>query len=95
MVLQPHERVVKQGTFRYDGEVTCDLRIVYSPVRYGSGDYEDPPECADDRDIDSFYVQYGSTTERGVFKAGTGAFASLTEAVAHAEDSVQDLTWLD
>lgn len=40
---------VKRGTFLYDGTVTCDVRIVRTEMRYGSGDHDDPPEIRDDQ----------------------------------------------
>jgi hypothetical protein len=77
--------VVATGTFLYDGIVECDLRIVFSPIRYGSHDYEDEPEIADDIVTDTYYIEYGSTTQRGVFNAGGGGYPSLAEARAVAE----------
>ena len=77
--------MVQAGTFLYDGQVVCDLRIVLGPVRRGTGDYEDPPEVSDDADLDTFYVQYGSTTSRGAFNAVGGGFATLAAAVAQVE----------
>jgi hypothetical protein len=85
MALLPAERVVRTGTFLYDGHVECDVRIVLSPVRFGTGDYEDPPEVSNDVDQDTFYIHYGSTTSRGVFTAGGGSFATLSAAITHAE----------
>lgn len=76
------ERVVKEGTYLYDGCVECDIRIVHSPIRYGTGDDEDPPEIREDVDIDTYYVWYGSTTERGRFHAGSRGFPSVAEAMA-------------
>ena len=83
--LSPNETVVKEGTFLYDGKIQCDVRIIHSPVRYGSGDYEDPPDIQNDVDQDTYYIQYGSTTERGVFNAGGGAYGSLADAIAGVE----------
>ena len=80
--------VVKKGTFLYDGTVECDLRIVYSKIRYGSGDYEDPPELENDLIQDTFYLEYGSTTQRGVYNAGGGGFQSIEEAMKQAESTV-------
>ena|ERR1700742_3296059 len=85
MELSLGESVVQAGTFLYDGEVLCDLRIVLSPVRFGTGDHEDPPEISDDAVQDTFYIQYGSTTARGIFNAGGGGFSTLSAAVAHVE----------
>jgi hypothetical protein len=56
---------VKQGTFLYDGTVSCDVRIVRTDVRYGSGDHEDPPEVREDQPGPCFYVEWSSTTQRG------------------------------
>ncbi|MGB7207674.1 MAG: hypothetical protein WBD27_03345 [Pyrinomonadaceae bacterium] len=79
--------VVMEGTYLYDGAVECDLRIVYSPVRFGSGDYEDSEEWCEDQNLDSYYVEFGSTSERGRFNAGGGCYSTLLEAVAAAERS--------
>ena len=96
--LAPKQTVVKEGTFRYDAVIECDIRIILSPVRYGSGDYEDPPEIENDVEQDTFYVQYGSTTERGVFNAGGGGYPSLAEAMAQAESPLgigSTIRWKD
>jgi hypothetical protein len=79
------ENIVKAGTFMYDETVLCDLCIVFSPVRFGTGDYEDPPEVGDDVEIDTYYVWFGSTTARGQYNAGGGGWPSLAEAVANVE----------
>jgi hypothetical protein len=54
---------------------------------YGSGDYEDPPEVTNDLQRETFYIQYGSTAQRGVFNAGGTSYPSLAEAVAGAESA--------
>jgi hypothetical protein len=41
--------VIKEGTWLYAGEVTCDIRIPKHDWCYGTGDYEDEPEIRDDR----------------------------------------------
>lgn len=85
--LAPNETLVMEGTFLYDGFIECDVCIVRSPIRYGSGDYEDPPEIYNDLERDTFYVYYGSTTERGRYTAGGGGYPSLEEAMAGAESA--------
>lgn len=85
--LTPNEVVVKEGVFFYDGSVECDVRIVCTSIRYGSGDYEDEPEIANDLERKTFTVQYGSTTERGIFNAEGGAYSSLKEAIDSAESA--------
>jgi hypothetical protein len=83
--LNAFETVVREGTFLYEGKVECDVRVVCSAVRYGSGDHEDPPEIADDLTRDTYYIQYGSITPRGRFNSVSGPFSTLAEAVAGAE----------
>jgi hypothetical protein len=78
------ELIVATGTFLYAGAVECNVRIMFSPIRYGSGDDADEPEIADDVAADTYYVQYGSTTEPGGYNAGTSGYSSLAEARAAA-----------
>jgi len=80
-----NEVLVRQGTFLYGGRIECDVRVVRSAVRYGAGDHQDEPEVGEDRPLDTYYVWYGSTTERGVFNSGGGAYDSEAEAVAAIE----------
>ena len=87
MTLYEGEVVVKRGTFLYDGTVTCNLRIVRRRVRPGSGDWDDPPELANDKEGEYFYVQFGSTTDRGRFNASGGGGATIDEAIAVAESA--------
>ena len=87
------ETVVKSGTYLYAGSVLCDLRIILRPVRYGTGDHEDPPELANDQEQETYYLEYGGTDARGVFVAGGGAFDTLEAAMRHAEATAQDVTW--
>src|SRR5947207_397479 len=75
--MNPNCKVVMEGTFLYDDMVECDLQIVFSPTRFGSGDYEDPPEIRDDSQRDTFYLRFGSTTDRGLFNAGGCGAPSL------------------
>jgi hypothetical protein len=76
--------IIKQGTWLYSGEVVCDVRIVKHGWRYGSGDYEDDPEVREDTQGEFYYVQYGSTTDRGVFYEPGFCFNSLEEAINDA-----------
>jgi hypothetical protein len=90
----PADRVVASATWLYGGTAICDVRIVFSPICFGSGDEDDPPEMMHDVQRDTFYVEYGSTVERGVFNNGGGGFKSLREAMRHVESMLQDVQWL-
>ena len=83
----------RQGTFLYDGTVVCDVRIVRTEVRYGSGDYEDPPEEAEDQPGPWFYIEWGSTTKRGEYPAGGGGYPTIAEAMMGAEKQVGTIRW--
>ena len=82
---RPEDLTVAIGTYVYDGLVLCDVKIDLSPVRWGSGDDEDPPELSDDLVQPTYYLWWGSTTERGRFNAGGGGYATLALAQAAAE----------
>jgi len=97
-VFDSAEKIVKTGTYLYDGTVLCDIRIVYSSIRYGAGDWEDPPELAQDQHGAFFGVQWGSTTARGIFNAASGGGSCISEAVAAAESMQgvgKTIVWLD
>ena len=79
------KNIVKVGTFLYDDSVLCDVCISFSRVRVGTGDYEDPPEIGEEVVVDTYYVYFGSTTERGHYNASSGGYTSLVEAVANVE----------
>lgn len=98
MLFDSAEKVVKAGTFLYDDTVLCDVRIVYSTIQYGSGDWEDPPELAEDQYGDFFAIQWGSTTVRGIFNAWSGGGICISEAIAAAESMPgvgKTIVWLD
>ena len=87
------DRIIKQGVWLYAGEVTRRVVIVEDDVFPGSGDYEDPPEVANDRHLTCFAVWF--ETDIAIFGAGGGWFESLSDAVAHVERVTnQSVIWL-
>lgn len=97
-MLQEGQEVVKTGTFLYDGQITCDVVIVKGPICYGSGDYEDSPEVADDYERETFYIHYGSTTERGRYNAAGAGHPTLLAAIAIVEAAPgfgSTVKWID
>jgi len=87
-------RVVKQGTFCYAGQVTCDVCIQQTDVRYGTGDYEDAPEDRDDLPGEWYYIWYSPAGTRGDYRSGGPSFPTLNEAIQHLEATVANLEWL-
>jgi hypothetical protein len=77
--------VVKEGVWLYDGTVACGVTIAKHHVWYGTGDYEDPPEICDDREVECYYIWYESLVEPGRFSTGGGVFSTLAEAMECVE----------
>jgi hypothetical protein len=86
-------RIVKRGTCLYAESVICDLCIQKTDIRYGSADYEDPPEIREDIPGDWFYIWYTSAGARGQFNNGGGCFPSLEEAINYAESHFSGVHW--
>lgn len=81
--LRSGQRIVAEGTFLYDGLVECDIRIVFGPICFGCGEFDEEAHLYGDVVRDTYYVDFGSTTARGVFNASGGAYSSLEEAMTH------------
>jgi hypothetical protein len=52
---------------------------------HGSGDYEDEPSIADDRDEQTFVALFQTLDSAATRFAGGGQFRTLAEAVQHTE----------
>ncbi|MCT4619102.1 MAG: hypothetical protein N4A62_06910 [Marinisporobacter sp.] len=86
--------IVMDGTWVYDGSVTCNLWIVKCHILYGSGDYKDPPEIRDDKEIECYYIEFESMIERGKVSSVRGAFLTLSDAMNEAEKVTnQKINW--
>ena len=89
-----NSEIVKEGIFLYDGTVLCDIRIFKHGKRYGTGDPFDEPEFRDDADGEFYYIEFGSTVERGKFVSGSWALPSLEAAIEEAERATNGtVTW--
>jgi hypothetical protein len=86
--------VVLEGTWLYAGGISCRIAIVRRGTLYGTGDYEDPPEVAEDRQVEAFEVLYTAAGEPDRFSSGGGQFPSLELARAAAEAACgPSVTW--
>ncbi len=91
----PNSEVIKQGIFYYSNEVPTDIRIFKHNMKYGTGDYLDEEEIQNDSEGEFYYIEYGSTSERGKFVSSSNYFLTLEEAVKYAEKSVNSkLDWI-
>jgi hypothetical protein len=86
-----HEEIVMQGYWLYADKIRCEVRIVRQSVRYGTGDYEDPPDIRDDRDAECFAVRYQTSTGSGF--GGGGQFDTLEEAIKNVEQLIPSIEW--
>lgn len=86
--------VVAVGTWLYDGSVKAEVTIQKMPILFGSGDYQDPPEIREDREVESYYIWFAPAGEPGEFRAGGGAELTLEKAKRRAEELVgQEISW--
>ena len=87
--------LVKQGLWFYGGVTTCHVHIVRHHTLYGSGDADDPPELARDREVDCYYVRFDKPHAPAPWLDG-GAALSLREAVFLAERKLGPVvSWAD
>lgn len=87
--------VVKEGIWKYSGSVECKVRIIKYHTLYGFGDYEDPIEISDDRDVECYYVLMESPVEKGEYPVIRGGFLTLEQAIEDVEVSMYNkITWI-
>ncbi|MCL2678192.1 MAG: hypothetical protein FWE85_03965 [Clostridiales bacterium] len=84
---------VKRGKCIYGNSTEYEVKIVRWHILYGTGDYEDPAEIRDDRDVECFYIFYEDLVKKGKFNTGSGGFLSLEEAIVSVE-TIVDVKWL-
>lgn len=78
--------IVQEGAWLYDGQVPTGVRVVHCNVRYGTGDWQDPPEIRNDVSGAGFDVQWASPTSPSTYSAHASAvFPTLADAIAYAE----------
>lgn len=75
---------IKQGQWFFAGVTTCPVRIVRHHTLFGTHDPEDPPELADDREADCYYIRYHLPRLEAPWMDG-GTALSLREAMFLAE----------
>jgi hypothetical protein len=89
-------KVVCNGLWYYDKTFKTGVAIQKMPIIYGSGDYEDPSEIQNDREIENYYIWFATSGSLIDFKNGAGYKLSLEEAKIEAERLVgQTIEWID
>lgn len=78
--------IIKEGTWLYDGQIPTGVRIVSCSMRWGTGDWEDPPEIRENLKVDGFGVQWASPTSPVEYSdQASASFATLEAAIEHVE----------
>lgn len=72
--------ILASGTSLYDGKVPCRIVLVREDCIPGSGDYEDPPEIREDREVACVAVWHEAAGTPGVFNCCRGYYLTLEEA---------------
>src|SRR5258706_51305 len=78
---QDQEKPSRRGIWLYDGHIECRVEIWQRDERPGTGDYEDPPELADDQPGECYEVLYEPAGGGRMGQAGGGYYPTLTAAV--------------
>ncbi len=76
----PDQRM-RTGTWLYDGIAESRVEIWRRSRKPGSGDYEDPPEAADDQVGEWYEVQFEPAGGGRIGQAGGGYYPTLEEAL--------------
>jgi len=75
-------RIARRGEWRYGGEVWAGVRIRVTTTRFGSGDYEDPPEIREDQAVAGFSVEWERADGDGWLSGSGTQFLTLEDALA-------------
>lgn len=85
--------IIMYGTWLYD-TIQCKIRILKWHTLYGSGDYEDEPEIRDDREVECYYVEVESPSNRGHYSSAIGGFLRIKDAISESEKIIsQKIIW--
>lgn len=86
---------VRQGLWFHAGVTSCHVHIVRHHTLLGTHDEQDPPDIANDREVDCYYVRFDLPRSAQVWCDG-GAALSLREAVFLAQRRLGPvISWAD
>ena len=93
MSIFDNQAIVLEGTWLYAGLTPVRLKVTQSPITWGTGDYEDPPEIADHQDVPCYFLHYEMAGAPGNFCNVVPNLHSLEAAVAYAEERFFGVQW--
>ena len=89
-------KIMKQGILLYDHALEYSVIIVESDILYGTGDFDDPPEIAEDRECLCYYAWCDSPHSRNEYCSGWyEAFMSVKEAMNTIEKEPYFSHWIN
>jgi hypothetical protein len=89
----PYGTPIAEGKWPYAGLVPTKVRILQSDIAFGTGDYEEEPEEAEDRPGLCFYIEW-EPAGGGSGGSHVGPFSTVEEAKLHAEKSAAGILWI-
>lgn len=85
----------KEGFGVYGGTKEYHIYICAGDTLYGTGDYEDEPQTANDKNVRCYTVYISDMLEPGRINASAGQYESFEEAVREAEKTAGFAGWKD
>lgn len=85
---------IKLGHWYSGGVTTCPVRIVRHHILWGTHDPDDPPEIANDRTAECYYIRYHPPGPHHAWHDG-GVALTLREAMFLAERKLGPMRWED
>jgi hypothetical protein len=87
------EKIIKKGTFLYDHKVICDIQIVETNIRPGTGDPYDSEDLRVDKEGTFYYIKFGSPLKRNLFSSLSLYFTDLQKSIDEADKSTSGVKW--
>lgn len=86
-------RIVKRGNCLYAGICKYSVYICKENILYGTADYEDIPELAEDQDRECYIVYYSDLLDQNNINASAGQYTSYEKAIEAVESSEGFQDW--
>ncbi|MFL6697965.1 MAG: hypothetical protein ACJ8GJ_12415 [Vitreoscilla sp.] len=86
--------VLAEAQWLYDGSVPVRIRVHSSPMYYGTGDYEDPTDIAEERPGEFYILSWESAGSPGSFPNAMPNLASIDEVLETVERKFPGARWL-
>ncbi len=86
--------ILAEAEWLYDGSVPIRIRVHSSPMYYGTGDYEDPTDIAEERPGEFYLLTHEVAGSPGHFSNVTPNLTSIDEVLETVERKFPGARWL-